>query len=318
MISNSWLEQRQPNWKRLESLLYRAERSGLKSLGTDELRALGLLYRQAATDLSAVRGDRAAQVWEEYLNRLVSRAHHYVYAGGKTTLRGIVLFFLRDYPILFRRLLPYTAAALAVFAAGGVLGAMLTLARPDFMRSFLGPEMVSTIEHHKMWTDSLVTVSPQGSAHIATNNISVVFVTFATGVMCGLGTLWLLFQNGLMIGVIGVACGQQGMSLNLWSFVAAHGSLELPSIFIAGGAGLRLGWGVLFPGILRWKDSFALCGAEAIRLVVGTVPLLLVAGFIEAFLSPSAAPVAVKFGVGASLFSLLVFWLGFSRWGETR
>jgi uncharacterized membrane protein SpoIIM required for sporulation len=106
------------------------------------------------------------------------------------------------------------------------------------------------------------------------------------------------------------------MSLSLWSFVAAHGSLELPSILIAGGAGLRLGWGVLFPGILRWRESFALCGAESIRLVAGTVPLLLVAGFIEAFLSPSAAPVAVKFSVGATLFSLLVFWLGFSHWRQ--
>ena len=261
-----------------------------------------------------MRGERAAQVWEEYLNRLVSRAHHYVYAGGKITLRSVFVFFLRDYPILFRRLLPYTAAALLVFAAGALLGALLTEARQDFARSFLGPEMIQTIEHHKMWTDSLVSISPQASAGIATNNISVTFSTFASGILGGLGTLWLLFQNGLMLGVIGVACAQQGMSLNLWSFVAAHGSLELPSIFLAGGAGLRLGWGVLFPGILSWKDSFALCGAEAIRLVVGIIPLLLVAGLIEAFLSPSAAPVAIKFGVGAALFSLLVFWLGFSHW----
>jgi uncharacterized membrane protein SpoIIM required for sporulation len=230
------------------------------------------------------------------------------------TLRGLGLFFARDYPILFRRLLPYVACSFLVFVAGGALGALLTLVRPSFMRAFLGPQMVYTIEHHTMWTESIVTVSPQASAAIATNNISVTFMTFAGGVTGGLGTLWLLFENGLMMGVISTACAQQQMSLNLWSFVAAHGSLELPSIFIAGGAGLRLGWALVSPGVLRRSDALAVAGAEAIRLLLGTTPLLLVAGLLEAFLSPSSAPVMEKFAVGAALFSLLTFWLGFSRW----
>jgi uncharacterized membrane protein SpoIIM required for sporulation len=313
MISNSWIEQRLPNWNNLENLLYRAEQHGLKSLDAAELESFGLLYRQAATDLAAVRGERAARVVEQYLNRLVSRAHHYVYAGGKITLRTLLTFFLKEYPLIFRRLFPFTLAALLIFVAGGVLGTMLTLVRPDFMRAYLGPEMVETIEHHQMWTESLVSVSPQASAAIATNNISVCFVTFAGGVLGSLGSLFLLFQNGMLMGVVATACAQQGMSMNLWSFVVAHGSLELPCIFIAGGAGLRLGWGVLFPGILRWKGSVALAGAESLRLVSAIIPLLLVAGFLEAFLSPAHVPLPIKFGVGIFLFSLLCFWLTSSR-----
>lgn len=316
MISNSWLERRQPHWKRLESFISRVERFGLKNLDSAELRDFGLLYRQTAADLSAVRGERAARVAEEYLNRLVGRAHQYVYTGRKMTLRGFALFFLRDYPILFRALWRYVAIAVLVFLAGCALGAMLTLVRPSFMRAFLGPHMVWTIEHHQMWTDSIVSVAPQASAAIATNNISVTFATFAGGVLGGLGTLWLLFSNGLMMGVISTACAAQGMSLQLWSFVAGHGSLELPSIFIAGGAGLRLGWALLAPGVLRRKDALALAGAESIRLLLGTVPLLLIAGTVEAFLSPTKAAPGLKFAVGAALFSLLVFWLGFSRWSS--
>jgi uncharacterized membrane protein SpoIIM required for sporulation len=142
-----------------------------------------------------------------------------------------------------------------------------------------------------------------------TNNLSDSFVTFAGGIVFGLGTLFSLFQNGMMLGVIGVACHQYGMSILLWSFVAAHGSLELPSILIAGGAGLRLGHAMLFPGALRWKDSVAQGGLEATRLVSGIIPLLVIAGCLEGFFSPSHAPIWLKFTIGGMLFTLLNLWL---------
>ena len=98
----------------------------------------------------------------------------------------------------------------------------------------------------------------------------------------------------MMLGVIGAACHHYGMSLALWSFVAAHGSLELPSIIIAGAAGFRLGHAMLFPGALRWKDSVARGGIEATRLVSGIIPLLVIAGCLEGFFSPSHAPVVAQ------------------------
>jgi uncharacterized membrane protein SpoIIM required for sporulation len=99
------------------------------------------------------------------------------------------------------------------------------------------------------------------------------------------------------------------MSVQLWSFVAAHGSLELPSILIAGAAGLRLGHAMLFPASLRWKESIARGGIEATRLVSGIIPLLVIAGCLEGFFSPSQAPVWLKFTVGGLLFTLLNLWL---------
>src|ERR1035437_574197 len=113
----------------------------------------------------------------------------------------------------------------------------------------------------------------------------------------------------MMLGVIGAACHHYGMSLALWSFVAAHGSLELPSILIAGAAGLRLGYAMLFPGDYRWKDSVAKGGIDATRLVSGIIPLLVIAGCLEGFFSPSQAPVWLKFTVGGLLFTLLNLWL---------
>lgn len=160
-----------------------------------------------------------------------------------------------------------------------------------------------------MWTKSVVTVAPMASSAIMTNNLTVSFVTFASGITFGLGTFFYLYVNGMMLGVIAAACHQYGMSIALWSFIAPHGSLELPAILIAGGAGFRLGYAMLFPGSLRWRDSVAQGGIEATRIVSGVIPMLIVAGTLEGFFSPSHAPVALKFTVGGLLFVLLLSWL---------
>jgi len=184
------------------------------------------------------------------------------------------------------------------------------------MESFLGPYMVETIRHHQMWTHSIVGMKPQESSRIVTNNLTVTFIAFAAGITAGLGTVWLLFFNGLLMGVIATACQQAHMSRDLWSFVCPHGSLELPAIFIAGGAGLRLARGMLFPGLYNRRDSITLAGRDAVRLVAGIIPMLVIAGTIEGFFSPSGAPAMLKFGVGAALFALLLAWLFSGRTDE--
>jgi uncharacterized membrane protein SpoIIM required for sporulation len=309
MISNRWIELRKESWTRLEGLTAQVERGSLKTLAAGELREFGLLYRQAAADLSAVRVDEASRTLEAYLNRLVSRAHNHVYSGGRMSPATVWAFLAHGYPRLFRRLLPYTVAAMAIFLAGALLGSLVTVTRPQFMHTMLGPEMVDQIERHHMWTESILSAKPQASEGIMTNNITVCCLTFAGGIVAGLGTSWLMFSNGLEVGVVATACAQHGLGLSLWSFVAAHGALELPSIFISGGAGLRLAAGVLFPGMLRRRDALAAAGGEAVRLVSGTIPLLVVAGTLEAFLSPTHAPMALKFSVCAVLVTGLGFWL---------
>jgi uncharacterized membrane protein SpoIIM required for sporulation len=309
MISNRWIEARKQDWSRLEEIVRRAETDGLKTLSAAELRDFGLLYRQAAADLSAVRTDAASRTLEAYLNRLVSRAHNFVYSGGRMSPAGVWRFMAYEYPRVFRRLMGYTWLSLVLFLAGALVGVLVTVVRPEFMHAMLGPRMIETIEHHTMWTDSILGAEPQNSSAIMTNNIAVCFVTFAGGILAGLLTIFEMVNNGLMIGVVATACAQHGMSLSLWSFIAAHGALELPAIFISGGAGLRLAAGLLFPGYLRRRDSLALAGRESIRLLAGTVPMLVVAGTLEAFLSPQRLPLALKFGTSAVLLLGLTVWL---------
>jgi uncharacterized membrane protein SpoIIM required for sporulation len=309
ILSNQWLQKRRPYWDQLARLLGQAGAGGVRQLSRAELRETALLYRQAASDLSTLRQDTTARAYAEHVNQLLARAHHIIYSSRRKGFAKI-LYFLRDeYPAVVQRQFRYVLLALVLALGGALLGSVLTLARPQFMRHMLGPAMVETIERHEMWTHSIVGIEPVASSLIMTNNLSVCFIAFGGGIVFGLGPLYSMFFNGLLLGVIGVACQQHGMSLDLWSFVAPHGSLELPSILLAGGAGLRLARGVLFPGLYRRRDSIALAGVESTRLVAGIIPLLVIAGTLEGFFSPSAAPISLKFTVGGLLFTLLLVWL---------
>jgi uncharacterized membrane protein SpoIIM required for sporulation len=318
LISTRWIEKRKPYWSQLETLLAGRSNS-LRTLTRGELQELGLLYRQTAADLAAIRQDPSSVHFARYLNQLMARAHNIIYAGHRENYGAILSFFYRDYPAAFRRNLKYCIASVLIFIVGGIAGAAITFQDPDFQTEILGPQMVETIQHREMWTHSIISVKPVASSAIMTNNLTVSFMTFASGITAGLGTLYMLFFNGFLMGVIGAACFIAGMSLKLWSFVAPHGVLELPAIFIAGGAGLKIAQGLLFPGVLPRKESLTLAGKEATTLVLGVIPLLIVAGVIEAFVSPTGIAVALKFSLAAGLFTLLVsYLLGLSTPSPTK
>lgn len=309
MISTRWLEKRKPYWTRLEFLLDQSKKSGFRTLGRSELQELGLLYRQIAADLATLREDRGSIHFARYLNQLLARAHNIIYSAHKTSPSAVLDFFVATYPRVFRRNLSFVAIALLLFAGGALVGSWLTYRDPDFKLQILGPHMVQTIEKREMWTHSIVGIKPVASSAIMTNNISVGFLTFAFGITAGLGTIYMLIFNGLMLGVIGMACHLSGMSLKLWEFVAPHGVLELPAIFIAGGAGLRIAAGLLFPGYLPRKESLVRAGTEAVQLLLGSIPILVIAGVIEAFVSPTGLATKLKFSMAGALFVLLLAYL---------
>lgn len=311
MISTHWIEKRRPHWLRLEQLIAKSGRRGIAALASSELQELALLYRQIASDLSTVREDSTSTQLAIYLNQLLGHAHNLIYMGRRAKPRGIWIFYRDIYPAIFRAALPDTLTAALVFVVAGVAAFLVALANPAFPRYLLGAGMIDTIERHQMWTQSIVTIKPLASSSILTNNLTVAFTTFALGITAGIGTLWMLVLNGLLLGVVGEACWREGMSMQLWSFVAAHGVLELPAIFIAGGAGFGIARGLLFPGNLPRKLSLVQAGSRSVRLVLGTIPMLLIAGLIEGFVSPSNLHPATKVLLSAALGTLMVLY--FSR-----
>lgn len=309
MISTRWLEKRRPHWKRLEQLVTASGRGSISALAPAELQELALLYRQIASDLATVREDPTSAQLAIYLNQLLGRAHNLIYMGRRVNRRGIWMFYKDDYPAIFRETFPDTLASFVLFLAAAIAGFLMGIADPSFSHYMLGTQMMETIEKHQMWTHSIVTVKPLASSAILTNNLSVAFSTFALGITAGIGTVYMMLINGLLMGVVSVACWREGMSLSLWSFVAAHGVLELPAIFIAGGAGLGIARGFLFPGSLPRRESLAIAGSRSVKLVLGTIPMLLIAGFVEGFISPTDLPRSIKFLLAAGLGTLLVLYL---------
>jgi len=317
MVSIHWIDKRKDHWERFEHLV-RLAGSGLSRLNHHELQELGLLYRQIASDLSVLLQDASSPQLAAYLNRLLTRGHNLIYMGQRPKADNLLTFYGWTYPRVFRETLPLTMVVIAIFLLAAAVGWAVTLHDSGFAHRLLGPQMMEDIDRRQMWTQSVVAVKPVAASSITTNNLTVAFTTFALGITA-IGTIWMIFLNGLLIGVVGAATWRAGMALALWSFVVPHGVLELPAIFLAGAAGLDIARGLLFPGLLPRREALARAGGRASRLVLGTLPLLLIAGTIEGFFSPTEAPVAMKFTLGAVLFiALLAYLFGAGRTVETK
>jgi uncharacterized membrane protein SpoIIM required for sporulation len=171
-------------------------------------------------------------------------------------------------------------------------------------------DRIQDIRDKREWWNDLNDGNAAGASMIMTNNIRVTILAFAGGTLLGIFTLYLLAQNGLMLGIIAGAAQSLGFATNLWGFVAAHGTLELSAIFIAGGAGMQLGWAIIRPGLLTRRAALVQASRRAALLLLGCIPILVIAGTIEGFLSPSSLPLAVKLivsaGSGVLLYSYLL------------
>jgi len=313
MPIDRFINERKNVWQRLEDLLQLLDRMTLRKLHREEVRELGRIYRRTASDLAIARAESRDPRLINYLNNLVIRAHGRIYradAQGGQRLRN---FFGRDFPRTFRRTWRYTATAFGVFVLFTGIAFFGTRHDPDFSE-FAGIDpffRAQYIENRKHWWERLNDANQIGSSQIFTNNIKVTFYAFALGAVFGLGTLWVLASNGAMFGAITALTYRAGFGNDLLlGFVVSHGVIELSCIFIAGGAGLLIGTALLMPGDLTRADALKSRGMEAVRLIIGCIPLLVIAGIIEGFISPQPIPEAIKIGIGVltgiTLYSYLL------------
>jgi uncharacterized membrane protein SpoIIM required for sporulation len=300
----TFFENRLGKWKRLEELTSRASRLRLSNLSGDELREFGRLYRRAASDLAIAREEVRDQRLVNYLNYLVGRAHGAIYRSESSGFGVFLSFFRYEFPALFRRTFLYTASAFGIFLAGFVFAFVVCSIDENFADR-VAPQLRQDIANHHNWTESVNKANPLASTSIQANNINVTFFAFAGGVLAGLGTLWILWQNGVLLGIVLQLC----IKYKFWDipiFIAGHGVIELTAIFIAGGGGLMIGKALLMPGDRRRIDALVVNGRSAIRLILGCIPMLMVAGTIEGFISPAYLPASFKFAVSATTAALLI------------
>jgi uncharacterized membrane protein SpoIIM required for sporulation len=322
MNADEFTQSRQADWKSLSTLLDRTT-NGAARLSPDEVNTLGRLYRATTSDLALAQRDFPNQRVTAYLNQLVARAHAALYQGEPLALRRLKRFITHGFPQTFRALWPFTLTAALLCIIPALVVGVVTYVNPEAARWMLPAQaqtMIPLIENKELWTDIPANERPYASAFIMQNNIQVAFLAFGGGMLAGVYTVWVMVFNGLLLGGITGLTAHYGIGWDLWEFVIGHGVVELTVIFMAGGAGLRLGWAILRPGLLRRRDALAEAGRLAVKVVVGCVPLLVLAGTIEGFISPNEnIPVLAKWAVGLGTGAALYAYVGLAgRGGEDR
>jgi uncharacterized membrane protein SpoIIM required for sporulation len=303
MSSNRFINERKGAWQRLEDLLTLLDRMSLRRLHREEVRELGRIYRRTSSDLAIARAESRDPRLVNYLNSLVIRAHGRIYrAGALEGGRRVRRFFALDFPQTFRRTWRYTAASFAVFMVFFLASFLGTWRNAEFsdLAGVSPAWRAENTDARSRWWESLNEANQVGGAAIMTNNIQVMFYAFALGALVGLGTLYVMALNGASIGAVLALTYRAGYGNELVAFMAGHGVIELTCIFIAGGAGLLVGGAILIPGDLSRFDALRLRGRDSIQLIVGCIPLLVLAGIIEGFISPAPISPTIKFSVAAA------------------
>lgn len=290
---NRFVKDRQEDWQALENELNRLSTGSFQSYNADDAKRLGTLYRRASADLIRARSESANEPMTDYLNGLVGRSYGLIYRGKQARWTAFLEFFAFTFPHRVRVYKKSVLAAALIFFFGALFG-LFAEYFDSSAKYYLLPDEYAAVEDNieefkRKTTAGGVMAGGQSafmSATIMTNNIKVSFLAFALGATLGIGTVMVIFHNGVMLGVLAAVFLRHGLSLYFWAYILPHGVLELLCIFIAGAAGFLLARAIVAPGIFGRREALKHYGKEAVILISGCGVLLVFAGLIEGFITP--------------------------------
>ena len=295
-------------WEQFEKFLDRE-----KSFDPAELPAR---YRRLCQSLALAADRRYSPGLVDRLNRLALRGHHVLYQNRRRQSQRMWEFVVAGFPALVRREWRLVAAAGLLFFGplAGLLAALQLF--PDFVHYLLTPEQIASF--HEMYDPAARRIGMREAdtsllmfGFYIWNNVRIGFQTFAGGLLAGVGSVWFLASNGVVIGAVAGYLTQIGYGQTFWSFVAGHSSLELPAIVLSGSAGLRLGLAVIAPGNQSRRAALVAAARPAVRIMYGAALMFLAAAFVEAFWSPlTEVPHGVKIGAGIAGWIFLGMYFG--------
>jgi uncharacterized membrane protein SpoIIM required for sporulation len=297
-------------WAELEDLVRQAGGKP-ERLGPDRVRRIGRLYRATAADLAVARRRFPGDPVVARLERLTVAARQAVYAERQRRLSP-TRFFGTDYWRRVRERPGLLLLAAVLLIVPGVLGGIWATEDPGAAIGLVPEDFLPTVE--SPGGDRGLSADEKGafSSAVLTNNIQVSFLALAAGIAVGLGTVFVLIYNGLVLGVVFGLTIENGQGAPLVEQVGSHGILELSCIVVAAAAGLRLGESILRPGRRKRTDALVDEARGAVEIVLGTAPWLVLAGFVEGFVSPEGIGVAAALIVGGTIAA--VYWtLVFTR-----
>ncbi len=315
-MKQSLFERRhEADWQAFDRWLEALERSKGQ---VDQAGGFAAAYRRLCQHLALAEARGYSSPLVEQLQLRVMRGHQQFYRHRSPLGGRLLSFLLGGFPRLVRAEWRCVLVASLLFF-GSLLGmGLLVYLFPELVYSVMGPEQVASME--RMYDPDARRLGRFGERDSADdwvmfgfyimNNIGIAFQTFASGLLLGLGSLFFLLFNGLMIGAVAGHLTQIGYGQTFWSFVIGHGAFELTAIALAGAAGLKLGWALLAPGRLPRGEALRLAAGRSVRLVGGVTVLLVLAAFVEAYWSSmTLASPGLKYAVGAGLWLLVLAYL---------
>ena len=312
MRLDRFIAERSPDWHELELLVREAGRRP-ERLGPDRVLRLGGLYRAAAADLARLRRHAPRSPETVRLEALVRQGRQAVY-DARTRRRSVVRFFATDYWRLIAARRKALLVAFVLLFGAAALAALWGVHDPAAATGVVPREFRPALQPGHPYRDMSPSEQAAFTSEVFTNNIQVTLVAFAGGITGGIATALALLYNGLLLGVVGGLMGQAGNGVGFVDLVTAHGVLELSCILVGGAAGLSLGWSIISPGLRTRRASLQREAVEALLLVLGTAPWLVIAGIVEgnrANLSEAGLGAVIGTGVGLGIvYWGLVLWRG--------
>jgi uncharacterized membrane protein SpoIIM required for sporulation len=308
--------EREGEWRRLEDILARMERGGLKRIADTDLIALPTLYRTAASSLSVARETSLDAATLAYLEALVQRAWFQVYGPRQGFVRWLRGFLLGGWSRAVRALWLDICIALFVMVAGTIVGWLL-VARDEawYYRLFPaggGDPRVPGASREQLLESLGHEEGAYGlagfAAQLFSNNSAVCILAFALGFAFGIPSLLLLVHNMALLGALLWLFNGQGLVVELSAWLSVHGTTELFGILLSGAAGLHIGRSMAFPGKLPVLESAAAAGRRSAVVMVGVVIMMIVAALLEAFPRQLVEDTGSRFVIGGTM---LIFWLSY-------
>jgi uncharacterized membrane protein SpoIIM required for sporulation len=279
-------------------------------------------YRRICQSLALAADRQYSPALVDRLNRLALRGHHALYENRRRESQRVLEFVAAGFPALVRREWRLVLAASLLFF-GPLFGLFAVLqVFPEFVHYLLRPEQIAGV--HEMYDPASRRLGMREAdtnlmmfGFYVWNNVGIGFQTFAGGILAGVGSIWFLGSNGVVLGAVAGYLTQIGYIETFWSFVAGHSAWELIAIALSGAAGLRLGLAVIAPGRLTRKAALVAAARPAVQIMYGAALLFFVAAFVEAFWSPlTGVPFNVKIGVGIAGWAALIAYLGLAGRGR--